>query len=1510
VWLHPRVLSTNREPTLQTHARYLACISLDKSTYRHGETVRGRAIIIDAATKVPSTEQISLEFVVSSSRGTKVFSLQDAGTSSLSFAWKIPSTQAGGEYNVSIRERSGAVVAVERKFSIRHYRAPRLRTELEFLKKAYGPNDEVVASCQATRAEGGIPEGAAVSVSATLCGAPILSQKLTLDATGSCVVRFTLPADLKEGDATLSLSIMDDGVQESIAKSIPLLVENLSMHFYPESGDLIRGIENRVYFEAKAPNGKPADVSGRIIHNDQTLAHFSTEHEGRGSVMLLVPEGFAGHAVIDSPAGISTIFSIEPPVSWEKKGILVNRERFASISSCHDVYEEGAPVLLKISSKKIAALKIRLSSRAGDLASEEVVFDSAGTKEVSLPTTKGVFGVIRATLFSGETPLAERLVFLRPTQKIRASITLSHSKTTPRGAIEVKLKTSHEDGSPVSALVGLSVVDDAVLSLIEKRERPPRLPEQVLLEPEVESLFDATSYASNARHLDLLLGTQGWRRFAFYLREAFVSSQAPLLFAKTPDPLIAPIQITPASPESPEAPERRGGIFSRLGGLIRSNVYDALHKQSDAEVMLNQVILEMYTQLVEAKKVVAVAIADEKRLAKQLEAAVLLSKEWEKKAMMAVRAEDEILARQALARRTEHYQAAINYQTQHQTQKDATEKLKNALRGLQNKIDEARRKKDLLIARQKRAEAQQSIQSTLTGMTDTSAFETFDRMAQKVDQFEAEAEAQSDLSLDFSGGMLEDKFALLEAGAGSVAYSLLRGRKGLDLEIGEFPSPEEMDPLRILKIKMGLIQGELPVSRAAENIFVVEREYAHRTTPAEDGARHHFIETLYFHSGLQTNILGEATFSFDVSDSITTYRVMVDAIDNAGALTTEDATIEVQKPFYMEAKLPFAVSAGDQCRIPVVMVNETEGTLSPSVSVALSGALNASEALSVATLAAKSRSRALIPISIGATPGKTKVSVDAKADGISDQVVREFSIEPLGFPRAIKSSGILDREILFPFRIPDDAMPGTITAELRLYQSLADTFQSSIVSMLREPHGCFEQASATTYPNIMILRYLSTDQNLSPEVTRTALDLIEKGYQKLTSYECKGGGFEWFGRSPAHETLSAFGLMEFVDMSRVYPVDPKMLARTKQWLLSRRNGDGGFQQERGKYAFSSTPVEVADAYITWALSYAGEKGLERELKASRDRALQSNDPYLIAVTANALRCAGEDSDDLLALLASKQAPNGSFPGARSSITSSYGNSLLNETTAIAAIALLHGAQYQPEALRAVQFIQTSNDRGQFGSTQATVLCLQALSLLPAVEPSTEPPMITVSLDEDSRECAAKNAIELPSFGPGEHLLTLRASQPLRRAYSLWIGYQTQSPESTPGCKISLATALSQSQVQEGATVDLSVVVSNETTEALPMIVAVLGLPGGVEPRYEHLKELVAKGEIDFFEVTERLVVLYWRGMLPSEEKRLRVSLLASIPGVYSGPASRAYLYYSNEWKSWAQPVSIEISPLE
>jgi phage shock protein A len=233
------------------------------------------------------------------------------------------------------------------------------------------------------------------------------------------------------------------------------------------------------------------------------------------------------------------------------------------------------------------------------------------------------------------------------------------------------------------------------------------------------------------------------------------------------------------------------GIFSRLGTLIKSNLNDLISKAEDPQKMLNQIVVDMQNQLVEAKKQVAVSIADEKRLKKQWDDQIELGKEWERKAMLAVRAGDDGLAKEALTRKQEHDKMGGELGKQWQAQKDAVENLKTQLRSLNDKIEEAKRKKDLLIARQKRAEAQKAIQDTMRGLSDTGAFDSFERMSQKVDQIEAEADASTELGGELAGDTLQQRFKALDAGPGSDhALAELKAKMGL----GPMPAPRPALP--------------------------------------------------------------------------------------------------------------------------------------------------------------------------------------------------------------------------------------------------------------------------------------------------------------------------------------------------------------------------------------------------------------------------------------------------------------------------------------------------------------------------------------------------------------------------------------------------------------------------------------------------------------------------------------------------------------------------------------------
>jgi phage shock protein A len=196
---------------------------------------------------------------------------------------------------------------------------------------------------------------------------------------------------------------------------------------------------------------------------------------------------------------------------------------------------------------------------------------------------------------------------------------------------------------------------------------------------------------------------------------------------------------------------------------VKSNLNDLISKAENPEKMLDQLLLEMNEQLIDSKKTVAASIADEKRLERVIVQNRGEAADWERKAVLAVKSGNDALAKEALLRKQEYDNAALQYQTQWEAQHSTVEGLKGSLRQLQQKIEEAARKRNLLVARVKRAEAQKRIQQTMSGLSDNSAFEVFDRMAEKVDRIEAEAEALKEIESSTGSDSLERQFRELEA---------------------------------------------------------------------------------------------------------------------------------------------------------------------------------------------------------------------------------------------------------------------------------------------------------------------------------------------------------------------------------------------------------------------------------------------------------------------------------------------------------------------------------------------------------------------------------------------------------------------------------------------------------------------------------------------------------------------------------------------------------------------------
>jgi len=1379
-------------------ARYLTHLSTDKPIYRAGETVYVRGVVLDAFDHTPLPEEengrANPTIEIKDPKGAVVVSGQSRmADSTVGFSWEVPEGQAGGEYTIKVTYPWSGHAPAERTFDIRAYRPPRIKTQIEFLRDGYGPGDTVVATLEATRAEGGVPEGATVTAIARVDGVDVARVPVTMSNAGTSEARFELPAEIERGEGTLAFVIEDGGVVETASKTIPILLQTVDIQFYPEGGDLVAGVENRVYFEARTPVGKPADLRGVVVDsNGNEVAGFASMHEGRGRFSFTPQVDRTYTVQISEPASVTATFELpaarptgvrilprqnmlSPDEPEETDGIFTFDEVIAiNVSAARRGDAPHKDVRLVVTQRErtiFDQLFEPMNDRVGGFA----VWNFTA-QLFDIPDT--ATGILTVTAYDAEgNPLAERLIYRVPKDRVNVEIVPNSAQYTPSGEVQLTIRTTDSAGTPVPAMAGVTVTDDATLEMIETREQRPMLPAMVLLEQEVRELMDAAVYldpdnADAAQQLDLLLGTQGWRRFALVDVATFL---------------------------------REHGDDGRRALAVRAEI----------------------------------------------------------------RREQLRAARNEVRRRGGAVDDA------------AVERFAEALEDADGAI----------------AEAENAVPMPMAAAPGGGEGGAIDPAAQA-----GPAPPPVDANADDIVAALEaqEEDALFDQdAAGAPAFAADRARIAMP-----------------------------------QMVFI--REYAHEQPAGKPfGERSDFTETVYWSAATKTGEDGLATITFDLSDSVTSFRVSADAFSSTGALGANSELIESVRPFYVEPKLPLELTAGDTVLLPIAMVNNTDRELPVELILSRLGQAG-TVSLDPVVLGADQRGRALYELAIGKTYGDLAFNIEARAGGMFDENRRSMRVVPRGFPIDSGSGGMLQPggEVEDNITIPDSIVPGSLQASVTVYPTPLANLTEALEALIRDPYGCFEQTSSTTFPLVMAQQYFLSHQGVDPELIATAREKLDAGYQRLIGFETEDQGYEWFGSTPPHEALTAYGLLQFIEMQQVMDVDQAMIDRTQEWLMSRCGNDGSFELDsKALDSFGRAPQETTDAYITWSLLEAGMRperiaeSIERVLTLARE----GEDAYIIALGANIAHLAGdpEAATALMAKLAGKLNDEGYVDGAVTSITRSGGDALNIETTSLAILAWLRDDDFAGQVETSILWLTERCKAGRFGSTQSTVLALKAIVAYDAAravpkapgelylfvdgQPVGEP----LAFDEET-----KGALKLPDIAalltPGEHTVAVMMEGGSKMPYSIAIEFFAETPASSEACALRIETGLPGLDairdtphlrtVSEGEIAEVMVKVTNTTAEGLPTPLAIVGIPGGLEPRYDQLKELVEAGTIASFEVIGRDVVLYWREMQPEQVVELSISCIAAVPGTYTGPASRAYLYYTHEHKQWADGLTVQITP--
>jgi hypothetical protein len=725
---------------------------------------------------------------------------------------------------------------------------------------------------------------------------------------------------------------------------------------------------------------------------------------------------------------------------------------------------------------------------------------------------------------------------------------------------------------------------------------------------------------------------------------------------------------------------------------------------------------------------------------------------------------------------------------------------------------------------------------------------------------------------------------------------------------------------------------------------LVIREYAHHhTTAGSAEERTDFVDTVCWQPAFVLTD-GKGEVAFDLCDSVTSYQVTVFGHTLDGRIGAATSTIESRLPFTLEPKLPIEVTASDKIDVPISIANNTNDLR--QVNIRMDGTNLRSDGKKEEQLAIgpDSRVRRIFRLQPSVVEGHAAVRLEGKSDPFTDSVTRTFSIVPEGFPYIGSKSDLLEGVAQHDIVLPETWLAGTLKCQVQVYPSTLADLQKGLASLLQEPHGCFEQTSSSNYPNVMILHYLKESEQANADVERRARELLGRGYNRLLAFECmapgKGGreGYEWFGGTvPPHEALTAYGLIQFSDMAGVFDVDKTMVERTLNYLLSRRDGQGGFlRNPRSLDHIGRAPQDITNAYIVWALTESSKVGdVTKELAALSEQAKTSKDPYFLSLVALGLinRDKANIGTAILKKVAAAQKEDGHLEAANTSITGSGGRDLTIETTALAVLGWLKAnrpVDFNQPIQKAIKWIgQQRGGYGGFGGSQSTVLALKALiAHTKATKQNSEAGTlrlvagkeVTARLDFPA---GASDTLTLPlpepdkNLKPGKNRVRMEITGKNQFPYTLSWSYRTLKPASGENIPVRMSTKLDRDSAVEGETVHLTVKVENTQDKGQGMAIAIIGLPAGLTLP-EDMKQLKdharlrngdqEPGLISAWETRGRELILYWRDLAPKQNIEVPVDLICRVPGEYRGPSSRSYLYYNSDLKHWVEPLQIHIQP--
>jgi len=688
---------------------------------------------------------------------------------------------------------------------------------------------------------------------------------------------------------------------------------------------------------------------------------------------------------------------------------------------------------------------------------------------------------------------------------------------------------------------------------------------------------------------------------------------------------------------------------------------------------------------------------------------------------------------------------------------------------------------------------------------------------------------------------------------------------------------------------------------------------------------------------LDTDGSGEATQRVTVPDSITTWMLRAVAISKEKGLGVAEDSLVVFQPFFLTVDLPYSAIRGEEFPVRVAVYNYLDTDQDVQVQIAPANWFelldSPTQTITVAANDIGAAEFMIRPVILGIN----EVEISARSTQASDALVKTIIIEPEGVPREIVENITLAGGIT---RSIDTGLPGVIVTDSgRAYIAVTSSFLTQTIdgldALLQMPFGCGEQNMIVFAPDVFITKYLQSSGQIKPEIMAKAEKLMITGYQRELTYRRADGSFSAFGESDESGSLwlTSFVLKCFAQAKGLVYIDESVLNEAGDWIISHQNADGSFEQvgfvHHQEMLGGLAGKDALTAYVAIALLEAGETGAAgRAVGYLEDRLTAMTDPYEVAITAYALELADsslkneaydqlmslaiEDenglhwgSDDILPLPEPLDKEPGG-PAVMRPFEPNINASSDIENTGYATLALTrHGDALN--ASRASQWlVSRRNANGGFGSTQDTVVALQALTEFATGARSDVDLTVTLAGDGFNKELTIDSSnfdvlqivpvpvnadIEMTVSGSGDAI-----GQVVRR-------FNLPGTEDTPAAQmLNIDVAYDTTEVEVNDIVNVSVDLEFNPLPELDiaeagMIVVDVSVPTGFEAVVDSLETVIARmPNIKRYDISGRKVIFYVENMKPGQQISFDFQVRALYPVKAKGVLSTAYSYYQPDIK--------------